>query len=286
MRERTPSFAYTLVRVDSMVRTVTTSSGGNLLVGAAIRYELGDAPLDRGQLSPPGGAAADPRELGARSLDPDGCAELLEDRERLPERLPGCAPLPRAPLRRAEREKRPRALERHRSSLVLAERLLEGDNGAVEVGLLGCDQAVTASGGRPGGRSIERRTTVLVPREHGLRLLEPSEGHECLDVVGNEAHRRAPEQAAVRVPGNEWPEVRGPPRPLEGDREESERPGGNALHERCVRADGDLECSLAGFAGCACAPEMGLDQGSRLARINAVFAGCPAWRTISSPAST
>ena len=64
-------------------------------------------------------------------------------------------------------------------------------------------------------------------------------------------------------PGNEWPEVRVDLHGLlEGDcEEESERPGGNALHERCVRADGDLECSLAGFAGCACAPEMGLDQG-------------------------
>ncbi len=172
VRERTPSFAYTLVSVDSTVRTVTTSSAATSLLVRPSRYELGDAAFGRGQLSPTRRARPPIRASSVRvRFDPDGCAELLEDRERLPERLPGCAPLPCSPLRRAEREQRPRALERHGSSLVLAQRLLEGDNGAVEVGLLGCDQAATASGGRPGGRSIERGSTS--PRTTRARTSPP-----------------------------------------------------------------------------------------------------------------
>ncbi len=48
---------------------------------------------------------------------------------------------------------------------------------------------------------------------------------------------------------------------LEGDGEEPERPCGDALYERCVRAVGELERSLAGLAGRAGAPEVGFDQG-------------------------
>ena len=93
----------------------------------------------------------------------------------------------------------------------------------------------------PGGRSIERGTTVLVPRKHGLRLLEPSEGDEGLDVVRNEAHLTGlPNSRCTRL-GDERLEVRvGLERLLEGDGEEPERPCGNALHERCVRAVGEL----------------------------------------------
>ena len=252
-----------------MVRTVTTSPAATSLLvrpsatSSATRRSTGvSVPARRrGRRS---------AKLGARSLDPDGCAELLEDRERLPE-TPGL----RASSPRAAAQSRAREASARSSGMATRSCWSSAwkETTRSRSGLLRRDQAVTASGGRPGGRSIERRTTVLVPREHGLRLLEPSEGHECLDVVGNAA-RRAPERRCTR-PGNEWPEVRaGLHGLLEGDWR-GIPPRRRALHERCVRADGDLERSLAGFAAALARPRWASIR-ARLARINAVFAGCPA----------
>ena len=72
-----------------------------------------------------GRAAADPPQLRARLLGPQAGAELLEDRERLLERLPGRLLLLRLPAHRAEAEQRAAALERVRMRVELGERAVE-----------------------------------------------------------------------------------------------------------------------------------------------------------------
>src|SRR5262245_60936562 len=63
--------------------------GGDLLVRTALGGELGDALLRLGQLLFGGPPPADATELRPGLVRPQPCAELVEDRERLLERLAG-----------------------------------------------------------------------------------------------------------------------------------------------------------------------------------------------------
>jgi len=67
-------------------------------------------------------ATADPTELGAGALGPKTCAHLLEDGERLLQRLARLATPLRSPLSHAERKERPAAVERNLDPRVPLER--------------------------------------------------------------------------------------------------------------------------------------------------------------------
>ena len=99
--------------------------GGDLLVRLALGHEIGYTLLGRRQRSRRRSASADTPELRLCPHRPERCAELLEGRERTPERLAGCPALALLSLNRSQREQRARALERHRKRALVFDCLLE-----------------------------------------------------------------------------------------------------------------------------------------------------------------
>src|SRR6478609_9886751 len=98
--------------------------GGDLLVRATLRNEVGDTPFGCRQAFF-ADAASDPTELRTRLVDPGGGPELLETRERRLDRVPGGTLLPPAPPDDAEREQRASPPEGVAGGLVLRDRLLQ-----------------------------------------------------------------------------------------------------------------------------------------------------------------
>ena len=134
--------------------------GGDLLVGAALGRELGDPPLGLGQLVGGRRAAADPPELRPRLLRPQPRAQLLEDRERLLERLAGGPLLLRLPAHRRPGRAACGRARAGRAAVQLGEGALEGRERAGEVALGGGEQAAAARGRGDGPRAPEPRARV------------------------------------------------------------------------------------------------------------------------------
>src|SRR5207344_3223522 len=155
--------------------------GGNLLVGAALGGELGDSPLRLRQFVGGRPATADPPQLRAGFVGPQPRAQLLEDGERLLERLPSCALLLRLPADHAETEQRAAALERVRRCIVPG--ALERRERSFQVALHSCEQAAAAGRTGPSPWASEAGGVGLVRREEGGSLLELAEGDERLDRV-------------------------------------------------------------------------------------------------------
>ena len=127
--------------------------GGDLLVRVAVGGELGDSPLRLGQLVRGRAPTADPPELRAGLLRPEAGAELLEDRERLLQRLARGLPLLRLPAHRAEAEQGAAALERKRKLLELG----KGSSNAA--------RAAAGSSSADARRPRQREATAIA---HGL----------------------------------------------------------------------------------------------------------------------
>lgn len=107
---------------------------GDLTIRVALGDERRDALLGRSQPFLPL-AATDAAELATRFLDPGRSAELLEACERRHDRLPRRPLLPRAAPDDPEREQRSRLTEAIADRLVLANRPLEEDGGAIDISL-------------------------------------------------------------------------------------------------------------------------------------------------------
>ena len=153
--------------------------GRDLLVGAAAGGEFGHPPLGLGQLVGRGSAAADPPELRASPLRPEPCAQLLEDRERLLERLARRLLLLRLPAY-APRQSSVRPRSSGNGSASASERSNAVMRGR-QIALGGEEQA--AATGRPGEglRAPESLRVGLVRLEVGTGQLELAERDQRLD---------------------------------------------------------------------------------------------------------
>ena len=127
--------------------TVTTRRCAISLFVSPSRRELGDPALRARQLTGirrlPG---ADTLQLGTARLGPPVGSELLERGRCPPERVAGRAPLPVPALRPAEREERPRRVEREAEPGVLSRDLLELARLVVVVRPRETDRCETAAG--------------------------------------------------------------------------------------------------------------------------------------------
>ncbi len=169
--------------------------------------ELGDATLGRSQLPSAWRAAADPGELGLGSFRPKAGAELLEDGEGGGQRLPGVAAALRTTLRHPQCEQSARALEWGRNALVLGERSLQRREGEWELTPSGVEQTSAASRRSERGGAVEPSRPPLEADEKPLRLVEPAEHDQRLDLVGDEADcSRLPDAGGLH-PLDQRPEV-------------------------------------------------------------------------------
>ena len=146
-------------------------------------------------------APADPLELAARLVCPEARAQLLEDRERLLERLAGGLLLLRLPAHYAQAEQRTAPLERIGPPVELGEGTLECLEGAVEVPLTGSEQPAAASSGGDGPGTPELARVQLVRLEVRAGLLELTQTCERLDRVRPDGARRIVHTSRQQPPG-------------------------------------------------------------------------------------
>ena len=157
--------------------------GRDLAVRSSFRDEDGHAALCRSETFFPG-AAADPSELGARLHRKARGAALLEDGERLLDRLPGRALLTGAPGDDAEREERTSMTETVSERVVGSDGFGQELEGLVDVAFGRCDEPAAAFGLREHPRPVEARRRLFPRVEEQPGVVEPAELDEPLHVVG------------------------------------------------------------------------------------------------------
>src|SRR5262249_39679148 len=139
--------------------------------------------------------------LGPGPLGPEARSQLVEDGERLRERLAGGFALLCMTSHDTEGEQDTAALERERTRLEVGQRLLEGDEGGVEVALGGGEQATTTADGRLGPRASEPSRARLELLQVDARPLEIADRDQRLDrVLPDRVHRivEAPCEQSIR----------------------------------------------------------------------------------------
>jgi hypothetical protein len=129
--------------------------GSDSSIRSALSDQLGDPPLDCRQLVSRRGAAADPREFGARFLRPKPRSQLLKHSQRLSQPLPRRTLAFGSSFDRAQRKKRPAPIERDRCPLVGGQRFRETCAGAIEVAPGGAEEAPAPLSGGYRRESIE-----------------------------------------------------------------------------------------------------------------------------------
>jgi hypothetical protein len=172
--------------------------GGDFLVRSALCGEPCDPPLRLGQVVRGRRSSADSPQLRPRLLGPEPRSEVLEDGERLLERVTSRSPLLRLPSDHTEAKTRAPALEGPAGLGLLAERTLECSKRTRRIALSRGDETATAGGACDRTRAFETSRALLV-----LVLVRPSrldlaEADERLDRVGPEREGRV---AASRRPG-------------------------------------------------------------------------------------
>src|SRR5260370_23836385 len=115
--------------------------GSDISIRSALSDQLGDPPLDCRQLVSRRGAAADPREFGARFLRPKARSQLLKHSQRLSQPLPRRTLAFGSSFDRSQRMKRPSLIEGDHCPLVRGQRLRETCAGAIDVGPCGAEEA-------------------------------------------------------------------------------------------------------------------------------------------------
>ena len=133
---------------------------------AAMRCSVGVSSPVAAARRPPMRASS-----AARPLGPDTRSELLEDGERLLERLPRRTLHPGPVFSGAEHEQRAGVLEGHRYSLVLGDRLLQRRERAVEIAPRGREQAAAAGGRGQRGSTIDVGGLLLKDVEQRLGIV-------------------------------------------------------------------------------------------------------------------
>ena len=162
---------------------------GDLLVRSAERDERGDTFLCRRKRAGSRRAPADALQLGSGALGPEHRADSLEDGERFLERRSRFASLLQPPLRRAEREQRPTAVERELDLCVPVERGRERGQCGLELTRLRGEESPAARAVGERGDAPEPAGVPFVPVQELGASRSSSELDERLDVVDDESGR-------------------------------------------------------------------------------------------------